>query len=75
MPDYKVRFCKEVDDATGHGYQTCQDDVIVRAVPDEGTAIEAAKSEFERRRRIGSWLLHASSIKCEKIRGSGTDKD
>jgi hypothetical protein len=67
MPDYLVRFCKELDDSTGHAFHTCQGEVTVRSAENEESAVAAAKVEFENGGKSGSWQLRATSIECEEI--------
>jgi 1,2-phenylacetyl-CoA epoxidase PaaB subunit len=67
MPDYRVRFCNDLDDSTGHHFHPCQREVEVRGAADRDIAIETARREFERREGVADWRLRAKSIECEEM--------
>ena len=62
--DYTVRFCNQLVNCNGQLFSTCQREIVVQGIPDEADAIQAAKLEFERLERVGSWRARATSIEC-----------
>ena len=67
MTAFRIRFCKELDDSTGHAFHTCQGEVTIRSAANRDDAVATAKREFERQRKIASWRVYATSIECEEI--------
>lgn len=66
MPDYRVRFCNDLDDSTGHPFHPCQSEIEVSGAKDREAAIETGRGEFERREGLADWRLRATSTESEQ---------
>ncbi len=67
MPEYRVRFFKQIVNSQGKPFKTLQREIeIVKA----DTAIEAealAERQFERLRKIPDWHFHADTVEIEVL--------
>jgi hypothetical protein len=66
MPHFRVKFLKNVSDATGHEHKMCQREIDVEAET-EAAAIEEAKTRFSSAEHSGEWSLRADAIEVEAI--------
>jgi hypothetical protein len=66
MLQFRVRFLKNVSDATGHSHRICQRTVDVKA-GDEHVAAGQAKLLFCSLERIGDWSFRADALEVEPL--------
>lgn len=66
MPQFRVKFLKNISDATGHEHKMCQQEIDVEAET-ESAAVEEAKARFSSGEQSGEWSLRADVIEVEAI--------
>ena len=65
MAHYRVRFIKNICDATGHSHRCVQGIVDIGRARDRERAVQAAKRRFERIKKISRWDLHADTFELD----------
>jgi hypothetical protein len=66
MPHFRVKFLKNIPDATGHEHKMCQREFDIEA-DTEAAAVEEAKAMFSTAEHSGEWSLRADSIEVETL--------
>jgi hypothetical protein len=66
MQRFRVKFLKNISDATGHEHKMCQREFDVDA-ESEAAAVEQAKALFSPAEQSGEWSLRADAIEVEPI--------
>jgi hypothetical protein len=66
MQRFRVKFVKNIADATGHEHKMCQREFDIDA-DTEAAAIEQAKELFSTAEHSGDWSLRADTIEVEAI--------
>jgi hypothetical protein len=66
MQRYRVKFFKNIADATGHEHKMCQREFDIEA-ESEAAAVEEAKALFSTAEHSGEWSLRADTIEVETI--------
>jgi hypothetical protein len=65
MVGYRVRFIKQLCDDTGHSQKCVQGVVYIARAKSRDRAVQAAKYQFERIKRIPRWDLYADEIELD----------
>jgi hypothetical protein len=66
MPAYQVSFFKNLLSSNGRACK-CPQQVITVDARSPQAALDAAKQQFERRRSIPDWRLHADVAEWKKV--------
>jgi hypothetical protein len=69
---YRVSFSKDLLSSDGHPFRCLQDTIQVVAKSTE-EATQAAQKQFEDRRRLGKWQLHADYVEAVEVREAGCE--
>ena len=65
MCGYRVSFFKTLLSSDGHRFKCLQETIDIRSAEDVDRAVEAAKRDFERVRRVPDWTLHADAFELQ----------